>query len=497
MHATYPCPNPVCTHSFASTAIKGAAKLVCPKCGTVFHFATSSTEIARPNAGKKTIPPPSSTAAAPPPPPPPQVPIARPIASPNVPLAVPVQSPPAAAHLDFSSTADVVVPRAKRLAKPKAKRHGARWVVFAVAGLFGLALAVWAGMWLKHFFKKAQIEDDPAFVAEKYNARFAMPGKAWQRDKDIQMKLHVHIGMKSTESNNYLGILFRDYGTRSPSDAEMLDEVLGKLKTYFQGLEWEIKPRDDEVRLAGQPARVLEFQGDTVDSVTMNGECYAMTYRGQGYWFFTWAPLGDLQETGEAIRADWAKLRQGLATLNQRGGWKEKPRETLPFVGKQAKYRLAYVKGLWTLERPEEDDGPLDLLLRGHEPDPERKPLAGKDAVFQVLVLPKQADLKAATAVALDFVQQREKKLYEQMKMEAIKDKNGVVNRDADIGKEPGHLSKWRMKCTEDLERFLIVAVVNRPEGAIVLFGDCLWERHDFWDEEFTALLGSFKARAR
>ena len=48
---------------------------------------------------------------------------------------------------------------------------------------------------------------------------------------------------------------------------------------------------------------------------------------------------------------------------------------------------------------------------------------------------------------------------------------------------------------TEDLERFLVMAVVNRPEGVLVLVGDCLWDRRDFWDQEFAALLKSFKVR--
>jgi len=48
---------------------------------------------------------------------------------------------------------------------------------------------------------------------------------------------------------------------------------------------------------------------------------------------------------------------------------------------------------------------------------------------------------------------------------------------------------------TEALQHFLVLAVVNRPEGVLLLVGDCLWERRDFWDQEFTALLKSLKVR--
>jgi hypothetical protein len=495
MHPTYFCPNPTCTHAFAPDAVKGVSKLVCPKCGTVFHFTAASTAPARPaNPVKKAPPPPRP---APPPSPPSQaVPMAQPVAAPKVPLAAPVEAPPSSSSLDFTSSPGVVAPRQRRGATKTGKRRGSRWIGYSIAAVVALALAVWGGMWLKHYLKMAQSDDDANRAPSAYNARFALPGKPWLRDKDMQMKFHVHLGMKSADSNNGLAVLFKDYKTRMPSDAEMLDEALGKLRSYFQGLEWEAKPSDEPARLAGRPARRIEFQGDTADQVTMNGECYMMAYRGYGYWFFTWAPLGDLQQDGDAVRANWAQLRQRLTLSDGRKGWKEKPRETEGVAGRKAKYRLAYVKGLWTVDKGG-DEGEVDLLLHGHEPDAERKPLAGKDALFQVLVLPKQANLKAATRAALDFVKQREMKLYEQMKMEAIKDKNGDVDGDAAIGAEAGHLSKWRMKCTEDLERYLLVAVVNRPDGVIVLVGDSLWERRDFWDQEFTVLLATFQAKAR
>jgi len=242
-------------------------------------------------------------------------------------------------------------------------------------------------------------------------------------------------------------------------------------------------------------AQMLHFQGDDTDQVTYNGECYMMASRGYGYWFFTWAPLGELEKHTEAIHADWAKLRSGLSLLDERKGWKEKPREAIVVSGKKAKYRLSYLKGLWTREAADDEDSQIDLLLRGQEPDPERKPLAGKDATVQVLVLPPQADLPAAAAAALAYVKQREMKLYERTAFEPIRDKNGDFDHDTNIGAEAGHLSKFHLKSTEDLERYLSIAVVNRPDGVVVLLGDCLWERHDFWDQEFAALYKTFKVR--
>ena len=114
---------------------------------------------------------------------------------------------------------------------------------------------------------------------------------------------------------------------------------------------------------------------------------------------------------------------------------------------------------------------------------------------MQVLVLPPQSDLKSAAAAALAYVKQRETKLYERTVWEPVKDKNGESDRDAKIGTETGRLSKLHVKNTEELERYLALAVVNRPDGVIVLIGDCLWERRDFWDQEFTALFRGFRVK--
>jgi hypothetical protein len=468
MHPHFPCPNPACTHKFSLDSVQGTSSLVCPKCGTVFHFSSA--------AAKK----PAS----------PRTP--RPISKAAVPIAQPVAA--SAASFDFNSTSEMVIPPSRRTARRRRHRL-VGWLLTLFIGISVPALAVWGGMWVLYFLKNQSIPDDTSPATEVFNARFSWPGKPWTRDKDIQRRFNVHVGMKSPEHDSRMALLFKDYKDRLPSDAEMLDEAVGKLRAYFKGLEWEPASKEGQMRMAGHSAQVLQFQGEDSDFVTFNGECYMVAFRGYGYWFFTWAPLGELERDGESIHAEWARLRNGLSLLDGRKGWKEKPRETIIVAGKKAKYRVAYLKGLWTNEAADDEEPQIDLLLRGQEPDPERRPLAGKDATVQVLVLPPQSDLRSATAAALAYVKQREMKLYERTVWETIRDKHGEIDRDAPIGTEAGHLTKLHAKCTEDLERFLSIAVVNRSDGVVVLVGDCLWERRDFWDQEFTALFKTFQVR--
>ncbi len=492
MQPSFPCPNPACTHTFSPESVQGTSSLACPKCGTVFHFSSPSTAPARsPAAPKKTAslkpPPPSSK---------PTVPLAQSVAvPPPAPAAAVTEGDEGATtSFDFHSASERVAPRSRWAARRRRQRF-IGWMFTILLGILVPALAVWGGMWVLYYLKTENIPDDTGPATEVYNARFSWPGRPWTRDKDIERRFNVHIAMKSSQNNNCMALLFKDYKNRLPSDAEMLDDAVGKLRSFFRGLEWELQSRDEQGRLAGHRAQVLQFQGDDTDHVTMNGECYTLAFRGYGYWFFTWAPLGEMEREGESIRVEWARLRKGFGLLDGRKGWKEKPRETLLVAGKKAKYSLAYVKGLWTRQDAEDEDPHVDLFLRGQEPDPEREKLAGKVATVQVLVLPRQSDLRSATAAALEHVKQREMKLYERMTWEPIRDKHGELDRDARIGTQAGHLSKLHAKCTEDLERFLSIAVVNRPDGVVVLVGDCLWERHDFWDQEFIALFKTFQVK--
>jgi len=498
MYPTFPCPNPTCTHSFSPAAVKGASRLVCPKCGTVFQFGSTAPASAHPVAAKKpearqakpakpTPAPPSAVKGkAMPVPPPPSMPAAQ-----RVPVAVPV-SPPVA--LSFNSSPEMVVPRAQVRKMGKGR-------LLAILGLcgvvvLGLALAVWGGRWLLQWSQEDSTEDDPAVISSGFNARFPLPGKPWTRDKNIQMKMHVHIAMRSSERNNGLAVTFRDYKNRLPSDAELLDEALTKLRSYFRGLEWEQRTSAEPTLLAGKPAKVLDFQGDDPEQVAMNGECTMMASRGYAYWIFTWAPLGELNNDRESIAGEWAELRQRFSLLDGRKGWTAKPRETERIAGKKAKYQLAYVKGLWTTEPAADYDPQADLVLKGHEPDPERRPLASKVATVEVLVLPKQDNLQAAVTAARDHVQQRERKEYPQTAMKILRDKHGAeLDMDAMIGKEAGHLTKLEVTNTEDRKHFLVIAVVNRAEGVLVLVGSCLWERRDFWEQELTSLLDTLKVR--
>ena len=54
--------------------------------------------------------------------------------------------------------------------------------------------------------------------------------------------------------------------------------------------------------------------------------------------------------------------------------------------------------------------------------------------------------------------------------------------------------SRLEVKLPDDEPfRYLDVTVANRPDGVLVLMGECPWKRREYWEQEFAALVGSLR----
>jgi hypothetical protein len=366
-------------------------------------------------------------------------------------------------------------------------------VVLAFAAV-GIGLAVWAGVWVRYLLESEPEADHAPRAFRLFNAEFQTPGAPWKADHAIRQKLHVHLGLSRQGPADHLGLFLKDYKTRSPSDAELIDEALGKLRSYFRSVEWELTPRDAAPTLGGQPALRLEFVGADGEEGAARGECLIAAHRGYAYWFFTWGAEDD----HDALATEWEALRRAFRVLDGREGWKEKSRETARARGQKAAYEITYFSDLW---KPQDaaDYGPdADVVLEAFEPDPGAKPHAKNAANFYAFVLPKAPDLKAAVAAARRHLEKRlANDGHEKLTFTVVKEKGGAsVDRDADLGSLSGHLAKLQVEAPDggSYQRYMVLGVVPRPQGTLLLVGDCDWERRDFWEQEFTAVLNSLKA---
>ncbi len=567
MSHTFPCPNPVCSHVFAPDAVKGAARLTCPQCEQVFDFrgnspAAANAMAAKPAAAAKPpapraapvaakapgskampitgapVPPPRTAPAKPKPVSPPPVPVAAPVvpvampvvaappvAAPVVPEPTPTEEDPfgaafaALAPTDISSAPDELqfdagaasppIPSRRRALRNKKGGRPLLLILFAgvsAAFLFcgGLAVGIaWlAGVSIPHL---------PEFTGASWdwpqgNCSFKSPGTAWKQDKDLQLKWKLHHAMKRSGPDNYLALYFQDYKNRSPSDAELREGALSRLKANLpESLETEFKPASDK-KLGGQPAKVLEFAGLDENSVLMSGECYMLSYQGYAYWFFTWGP----ESLSDQIKPEWETARQGFALGNARSGWKETGRQTdivRNASGSKLRYTLKPVRGLWKTEDNAEARAhyeKADQVLLGIYPgEPKATVKAGTSATAQVIVLDDlpSATLPDAIKAAKDFVLEREKDkrdtgdyTYPNTKMDLVQDKTlRLIDDPYGKGMGAGQVQKYVVENDKDRYRYVVLRIVNHPLGVMVLWLECDNRYRDYWDSEFMALLESLE----
>jgi hypothetical protein len=426
--------------------------------------------------------------------PPPLPPAVAPVVRLAVPVAASVTDAPPSA-LAFNSKPDVV------LAPPRRGGGPPVWVI-ALALLFAVGLAAGAvvavNALLAHVDPNAGLPPDDVKVnAEQGNFTLTPPGPPWQVDRDVQLALPANVAMSRRGPSDTFAVFYRDYKDRLPRDAELLDEALTKLRARFSDLEYERKTGDPDAKLGGQPALLVEFQGEDRDNVTVNGQVLILAYRGWGYWFYTWGPLGQHDQ----VLPEWAELRKGFVLGSLREGWSEKPPKTRTARGKALPYKLEYIESVWEEIKPEDAaayDKQADLVLLGHDPRDKEVQSAGQRATVQVLALDKAADLDAAVKLARDYLLEKEKDRqanggdynYPETTIDVAKDPNlHDADNDADLGGFRGRVQKLYVKNTESRVRYVVLGVVRTDEGVLAVVCECSWGRRDFWEQEFAPLL--------
>jgi hypothetical protein len=535
MPSTFHCPNPVCTQVFDAEAVKGASRLVCPRCGTKFDFRPRGAAPAKPSTvPPKTAPPKPASgplkAAAPAAPSPRRSALARPtsapaptkpaavqpnpapvtpkIAAPIIPMAAPVFAEEVAqSSLSFDSEPEVV------LKKPRRRGGLPGWLaaaillvlVFGGASLLVVGAIRNAPTWFAPPGSSDLAPEQAAAFVQQGNFSIVPPTKPWQQDTALQAAMKVDLAYRRSGPNSVMALAFKDYKKRLPRDAELIDAelidaALSKLRSYLGSVEYEVQPKSEETKLVGQTAIQLDFQVEDPEHVQITGQCLTTASRGIGYWLFTWGPVDDQDK----LTNEWASFRQNFKLGDQREGWTEAPRETIPIKGAKLPYKLEYAKGLWETQSTDGYDKRADMVLLGYDPKDKDARRGAQAALVQILVLDKAPDLEAAAKEARDYLLEMEKE-----KQEGAGDKynfpdatvevaNGksLANADgvANVGGFRAHLFKLEVKKSPEQRKYVAMAVVNmEEEGVLAVVCECDWSRRDYWDQEFTPLLDKLK----
>src|SRR5262249_21237373 len=112
-----------------------------------------------------------------------------------------------------------------------------------------------------------------------------------------------------------------------------------------------------------------------------------------------------------------------------------------------------------------------------------------------VLILPKTDDLAGAVTAAKEYLLAQQKKDYSGTTIEDPDDGSSVVSGRTEIGSEPGHLLRLRVRNSDRRVRLVYLGVVHQSEQDLVVELECAWEYRTYWDINFQQLLRKFQAK--
>lgn len=443
-----PCPNPTCDYVTPRSALSGQAALVCPRCGKEFLFRMTA----------------------------PAVPPAMPIQA----TAPPLEAPAAPLEL-----------RRGRRGRPRYRsRTWLNWSVLAVVlvlvGAAGVRLYRWYAV--QHAAVASDSVDGELVVAREYNCKFVIP-PGWVEDDGLKVLVNANVlTLRRATPASWFALAAKDYRTRTPRPAEAQQEILSRLRSYFNptNFEWAAG-EDSNIQVAGQPVQRLTFQGEA-NSVAMTGEIDQLTAKGIAYWLVCWAPESQIAD----VSREAAGLFRRFGLLNSRRNWSEKRPPVHTFTGPGHAYTLRDSEGVWTVDpEPREMDPDAELALRAR--DAEAPLSVARMAQVLVLHLPAQKDPAAALAAARKHFETQERKDNPGIKIELVRAPAG--GSEQKIGNAQGSVVRLHV-AGDSRKRLILLAAIRLPERVLVLQCDCPWDGRSLWERDFTQLLGTFHLQA-
>lgn len=487
MTSGYPCPNPTCTHVFPYAAVTGKASLSCPRCGHVFQFHAP----ARPAKAAQLAP------ARP-------APVAPAAAPEQVPTAIPIhESVPVASELAPAHDGLVAVP--SRLAR-RPKRSWGKTIVTALFVLLAIGGAGGSVWWLvkKGVPLLPNIDlvegggGSGGHTSKEFNYRLTYPPAPWERDDRTGIDFRANLAFRRTNPTAWFALIARDYKTRTPRDSEIQEQGVRLLEDFFEDVGRDSAP---QTTLAGQPAQRFVFQGiSKKTNANMAGECTQLAHQGVAYWLITWAPAEQIQTAQKEFEA----LRQRFSLLNERHDWQEKRPRPVEYPGVKAEYVLRDTEGLWKPQTASDFDEKADQAFLAHEraevgsvPDKagdgdQAMPLARKTATVEVLVLDPDPSLQGAMQVAIKHLEARKKKIAPETTIG-----KPLSEHDERLGGLPARVALLRVKAPPEPERFVLLAVISRPQHVMAFLCECDWKAREKgkWEADFRQFLRSFRIK--
>ncbi len=405
--ASFPCPNPTCSHAFTTEQVRANPTLKCPGCGKVFTFRQRAP-----------VPPP----------------LARPVQAQPV-VQAPEESPFDLTTLDLPRT-----PVQRRPARQARQR-----LVYAVAGslagiavLLGLIFAIRAVLVGQGHKAPDDEATEKARVligktrnlknVEEKAFKLVLADKAWLPDNVLRQRLGVLTAWKCAAKDGWMAVAAKDYGQYQPREAELLRVGAERLEKLFDdSLEWAEKP--EATMLGEASAERLLFKGQ-LKSVVWTGYMYLLTQNGFGYWLYAAAPTKE--EADELLTAD---LQGAFFVDTDRQGWRPQPPKLRSFTTADSALTITAPEGMFEKHAAKDQDPRAELyLFARYQKDQDNR----KNADVLVLTLAKEEDLQAALTSAKKYLEEKKQEENKDYKIAAGEGQEAGGESEGLVGNRPG-----------------------------------------------------------
>ena len=480
------CPNPSCPFLFDPTQVPPGALLTCPRCGMRFTLGpTAAPGYPPPNVGYQ--PPvvaptggygPSETA--------------------SIPNAEPVDDD-TAASAPSQEGSGVSAGKA-----PPRKRGGAGALIAAVGGALLLLGVIVFGVVLAIMLKSNMSSGDGVTSSDlakpEWNFAYKMPGDPWVMDADMKNEISVNaFAMKRGGPDAWAALSVSDYKDRSPLLHELREKMLDQLNRVFQNLPPDLTL--EPVKWAGKDAYHCRFRGERrVGETTCIGDCYVLSYKGLGYWFYAWSAEADFDKVGTEL----AELKDKFRTLNEREKWSEKVGNKVTFPRKgthKLKYQIATFEKFWKEDErslPTDLRPKADLVLRGEftgRSKQDRPPYAE----LAVLFIEGGGDPMSVAAKEVRAYYTRDPDTFGKFNLTEL---TGEPLGEPPPGEEPAAVQPARYKvspadpnASKSAEKLVVYAAIEVDGQTVIAEASCPWSQREVWERRLIQFVGTLKGK--
>ncbi|MFM7098521.1 MAG: BRcat domain-containing protein [Gemmataceae bacterium] len=459
MATDFSCPNPSCKQLIRLESINDSPSITCPKCKKTITLRKSPKNFAPPQKN-------------------------------STPLSA---MPKETQDFTFESKSEIKSNfRAEKKPTSKQKKSNGLTLtqVFVLGfGMFFISVSGSAFYFIGLPLLKKEIDIHEKTINEAnkelIDADFFIlkPLDNYSKDQKLAQSLQTKFAYSGREKDIWL-FYYKDFKTRNPTDSEIHQEMISRLKTYMpKNLEWEEKAENLVIEKIS--FKKFSFEGTREDSTVWVGDCHTSQVNGVLFLIICIAPI----DKKELVLENWDKFNQGLTIKpNAKPDWKPTPRKAKLVAVDKVKLSFAAPEAIWGSQDTKDYDTNPDAVMIGKNPNDTGNFLNQK-AKLQVFSSAKSTKDDKAFDMP-------EEKIFELLKEEKsaetkIEKLTDIKRTSVDLKNLTIKTEYFVIKTDDQIQKMIFWSKCSSESGALIFLCEIPVKAKDFWLDELDEILKS------